>query len=236
MVDEAMGMIPDVEAALLVIDVDVAMQGGGGKGGLGDPEERSCASSPRRAARSCSAVNKVDTLKAKTAAAAGARAPGHERARCAPSCPCPPRKGPTSTTWSASCGRCCPRGRRSTAPDMLTDRSERFLASELIREQLFLGLRQEIPYAVAVVIEEWQERAGQGRRRHLGARSSSSAKASARSSWATRAAMIRELGTRARGAISDLLQRPAHLKLHIKVHPDWTTSPDALARYGYTAP
>ena len=48
--------------------------------------------------------------------------------------------------------------------------------------------------------------------------------------------MIRELGTRARGAISDLLQRPAHLKLHIKVHPDWTTSPDALARYGYTAP
>jgi GTP-binding protein Era len=48
-------------------------------------------------------------------------------------------------------------------------------------------------------------------------------------------AMIREIGTKARGAISDLLQRPAHLKLHIKVHPDWTTSPDALSRYGYAA-
>ena len=45
---------------------------------------------------------------------------------------------------------------------MLTDRSERFLASELIREQLFLSLRQEIPYAVAVVIDEWEEREGKG--------------------------------------------------------------------------
>ena len=40
----------------------------------------------------------------------------------------------------------------------------------------------------------------------------------------------------ARAGISDLLQRPAHLKLHVKVHPDWTTSAEALARYGYAAP
>ena len=45
---------------------------------------------------------------------------------------------------------------------MLTDRTERFLAAELIREQLFLSLRQEVPYAVAVVIEDWEERARQG--------------------------------------------------------------------------
>ena len=48
--------------------------------------------------------------------------------------------------------------------------------------------------------------------------------------------MIREIGTRARGEISDLLQRQAHLKLHVKVDPEWTTSPDAIARYGYRAP
>jgi GTPase Era involved in 16S rRNA processing len=35
--------------------------------------------------------------------------------------------------------------------------------------------------------------------------------------------------------ITDLLQRPAHLKLNVVVHPDWTTSPQALARYGYKA-
>ena len=53
MVGEAMGMIQDIDAALLVIDVDVAMQVGGGKGGLGIRRGRSCASWPRRAARSC---------------------------------------------------------------------------------------------------------------------------------------------------------------------------------------
>ena len=45
--------------------------------------------------------------------------------------------------------------------------------------------------------------------------------------------MIRDVGTRARMGITDLLQRPAHLKLHVEVDPDWTTSTQALARYGY---
>jgi GTP-binding protein Era len=118
---------------------------------------------------------------------------------------------------------------------MLTDRSERFLASELIREQLFLSLRQEIPYAVAVVIDEWQERESKG-----DVVISASIVVEREGQRAVilghKGAMIRELGTRARAGISDLLQRPAHLKLHIKVHPDWTTSADALQRYGYAAP
>jgi GTP-binding protein Era len=118
---------------------------------------------------------------------------------------------------------------------MLTDRSERFLASELIREQLFLSLRQEIPYAVAVVIEEWEEREGKGDV-VISATIVVEREGQRAVILGHKGAMIRELGTRARGAISDLLQRPAHLKLHIKVHPDWTVSPDALARYGYTAP
>ena len=45
--------------------------------------------------------------------------------------------------------------------------------------------------------------------------------------------MIREIGTKARAAITELLGRPAHLKLEVKVVPDWTTSPAALARLGY---
>ena len=48
-------------------------------------------------------------------------------------------------------------------------------------------------------------------------------------------AMIREVGTRARAAIGELLQRPAHLKLFVKIQPDWTTSPQALAELGYRA-
>src|SRR5207253_2628931 len=43
-------------------------------------------------------------------------------------------------------------------PDMVTDRAEEFLAGELIREQLYLQLGQELPYATAVVIERFEER------------------------------------------------------------------------------
>ena len=58
--------------------------------------------------------------------------------------------------------RMLPEGEPLYGPDMLTDRTERFLAAELVREQLFLRLKQELPYATAVVIESWQERADRG--------------------------------------------------------------------------
>ena len=131
-------MIPDVDAALLVIDVDVAMQVGGGKGGLGDPEAailRELAEARRPVVL---AVNKVDTLKDKTAAAAGARAPGQERARCARSCPISATKGTNVDHLVGELWALLPAGPPLYGPDMLTDRSERFLAGELIREQLFL--------------------------------------------------------------------------------------------------
>src|SRR6476469_2395776 len=61
MVDEAMGVIPDVDAALLGIDADIATQVGGGRGGLGDPEAailRELVEARRPVAL---AINKVDT-------------------------------------------------------------------------------------------------------------------------------------------------------------------------------
>ena len=234
MVDEAMGLIPDVEAALLVIDIDVAMQGGGGKGGLGDPEAgilRELAEARRPVVL---AVNKVDTLKAKTVLL-----PVLERLSTNESLraivPVSATKGTNVDNLVGELWSLLPTGPPLYGPDMLTDRSERFLASELIREQLFLGLRQEIPYAVAVVIEEWEEREGKGDV-VISAMIIVEREGQRAVILGHKGAMIRELGTRARGAISDLLQRPAHLKLHIKVHPDWTVSPDALARDGYTAP
>src|SRR4051794_5989497 len=72
MVDEAMRVIPDVEAALLVIDVDVALQGGGGlggaigQGGPGDPEAAILRELVGARRPVILAINKVDTLKAKT--------------------------------------------------------------------------------------------------------------------------------------------------------------------------
>jgi GTP-binding protein Era len=46
-------------------------------------------------------------------------------------------------------------------------------------------------------------------------------------------AMIRDIGSAARAEIATLTGRPVHLRLHVKVAPDWTDSPAALSRLGY---
>jgi GTP-binding protein Era len=231
MVAEAMGVIPDVDAALLVMDVDGAMQVGAGKGGVGGAEAeilRELAAARRPVVL---AVNKVDTLKAKSLLLPVLeRLAGNESLRAI--VPVSATKGTNVDRLIGELWGLLPAGPPLYGPEMLTDRSERFLAAELIREQLFLELRQEIPYAVAVVIEEWQEREGKGDV-VISATIIVEREGQRAIILGKQGSMIRELGTRARGAISDLLQRPAHLKLHVKVHPDWTTSADALVRYGY---
>jgi GTP-binding protein Era len=231
MVGEAMGMIQEVDAALVVIDVEVAMQVGGGKGGVGDPEGTILRQLAEAGRPTVLAVNKVDTLKAKTLLLPVLERLGQNELLRA-IVPVSATKGTNVDGLIGELWSLLPAGPPLYAPDMLTDRSERFLASELIREQLFLSLRQEIPYAVAVVIEEWEEREGKG-----DVVISASIVVEREGQRAVilghKGAMIRELGTRARGAISELLQRPAHLKLHVDVDPDWTVSPDALERYGY---
>jgi GTP-binding protein Era len=119
---------------------------------------------------------------------------------------------------------------------MLTDRTERFLATELVREQLFLKLRQEVPYATAVVIENWQERDRNGVADVVIEASILVERDSQKGIVVGKGgAMIREVGIAARTEITQLLGRPAHLKLEVKVVPDWTSSPEALDRLGYRA-
>jgi len=231
MVGEAMGVIQDIDAALLVIDVDAAMQVGGGKGGLGDPEGTILRQLSEAGRPIVLAVNKVDTLKAKSLLLPVLERLGkNELLRAI--VPVSATKGTNVENLVGELWSLLPAGPPLYGPEMLTDRSERFLASELIREQLFLSLRQEIPYAIAVVIDEWEEREGKG---DVVISASIIVERDGQRAviLGHKGAMIRDIGTRARGAISDLLQRPAHLKLHIKVDPDWTISPEALARYGY---
>jgi len=46
-------------------------------------------------------------------------------------------------------------------------------------------------------------------------------------------AMIRDVGSRARKEVSEMLGRPAHLRLHVKVAPEWTSSNSSIANVGY---
>jgi GTPase len=223
MVHEALAVIPDVEAALLVVDASMDRPG--------EPEDELLRGLAEAGRPVVLAINKVDTVKSKPSLLplleGWARRPELRAV-----VPISAKRGTNVDRLVGELWALLPEGPPLYGPDQLTDRTERFLAAELIREQLFLALRQEVPYALAVLIEDWQDRpAGDVviSATIIVERDSQRAIVLGKGG-----AMIRQVGTAARGAISDLVQRPAHLKLHVKVDPGWTTSPDALARYGYS--
>ena len=112
-----------------------------------------------------------------------------------------------------------------------TDQTERFVASEIIREKIFLLTHEEIPYGVAVTIDEFSEKEEKNlvvikativtdRESHkpilIGKRGS----------------MLKEVGQRAREELEALLGCKIFLELFVKVDRDWTRDPHVLAELG----
>lgn len=110
-------------------------------------------------------------------------------------------------------------------PDTLTDRSERFLVAELVREQVFLQLEAELPYRVAVAVDFFREG---GRTTAIGATIFTDSDSSKRILVGKGGARIKSIGTQARRAIEELLGRHVHLELFVKVRPGWQEDPRFL--------
>lgn len=114
--------------------------------------------------------------------------------------------------------------------DEITDRNERFLAAEFVREQLVRLLGQELPYATTVEIERFQED-GNLTRIHAVI-------------WVERegqkaivvgegGAMLKKVGTNARLNLERLLDTKVFLELWVKVKASWSNDDRALKRFGY---
>ena len=125
-----------------------------------------------------------------------------------------------------------PKGPPLYDPDTLTDRTERFLVGELIREQVFLQLYQELPFSTCVEVDMWEERPSKGdvviNATIVVERDSQKAIVVGHGGE-----VIREIGKAAREEATKLLGRPAHLKLFVKVQRDWTTTTQAIGQLGY---
>jgi GTP-binding protein Era len=112
-----------------------------------------------------------------------------------------------------------------------TDQTERFLASEVIREQVFLLTREEIPYGVAVTIDEFTEKEEKNliviaatihteRDSHKGIL------------IGKRGAMLKEIGQRARRELEKIFACRIFLELFIRVDANWTQNPNLLTEMG----
>ena len=116
--------------------------------------------------------------------------------------------------------------------DEVTDRSERFLAAEMVREQLMLRLDQELPYATTVEIERFADRPDGVAEIHAVI-------------WVERegqkaivigqgGAQLKAIGSAARRHMEKMFERKVFLKLWVKVREGWVDDEGMLKRLGYT--
>jgi GTP-binding protein Era len=114
--------------------------------------------------------------------------------------------------------------------DQAADLPLRLLAAEVTREQVFLQLHQELPYEAAVETEKWEDRPDGSVRveqtihvQREGQRAIFLGKGGAR---------IKQIGARARHELSQMLERPVHLFLHVKVSERWADDPSHYRTIG----
>ena len=116
--------------------------------------------------------------------------------------------------------------------EQLTDRSERFLAAEMIREKLMRKLGDELPYRLSVTVDRFDE---SGRVTHIHA-----------TIWVESAGqkaivighggkLLKSVGEQARMDIQRMLDRPVYLRTWVKVRRGWTEDVKALKLLGYSA-
>lgn len=114
--------------------------------------------------------------------------------------------------------------------DQLTDVPMRVMAAEITREQAFLQLHQELPYALTVETESWQEREdGAVRIDQTILIQRESQKGMVVGKGGSR---IKSIGTAARVELEQLLGRKVHLFLHVKARPNWMERPEHYREMG----
>ena len=114
--------------------------------------------------------------------------------------------------------------------DALTDRNERFLASELIREKLFRLTGDELPYTSTVLIDEFKD---EGALRRIAATIVVEREAHKGMVIGDKGERLKRIGTEARVELERLLQGKVFLELWVKVRSGWADDEARLRSYGY---
>ena len=118
-----------------------------------------------------------------------------------------------------------PPGPRYFPPDFLTDQPERYLAAELIREKVLEETRQEVPHAVAAVVEQWEDK---GKLIRIAATVVVEREGQKRIVIGAGGSMLKRIGTAARQEMEALFGRKIYLELFVKVRAGWRENPEFL--------
>lgn len=123
-----------------------------------------------------------------------------------------------------------PEGEPYFPKDQLTDRYERFFASEIIREKILTNYKKEIPYSVEIEIESFKEEPSINKIRAIIHVIRDSQKGII---IGHKGSMLKKVGTEARLDMEDFFGKKVFLELYVKVTKDWRDKPAILKRFGY---
>lgn len=112
----------------------------------------------------------------------------------------------------------------------VSDRSERFFASEIIREKIFLQYHQEVPYSTEVLIEEFKDR---GELLYIRANILVERVTQRAIIIGHKGEAIKQLGISAREDLQTFFGQPIYLDTHVKVEADWRNKANKLKYFGY---
>ena len=115
-------------------------------------------------------------------------------------------------------------------PDIYTDKSPRFLAAEIIREKAFRLLGDELPYGIAVTVDEWQE---DEKHAEIIATLIVEREAHKGIVIGAQGEKLREISRLARQDIADMLGKSTYLEVWVRVRKGWNDDARALKSLGY---
>ncbi|MEW6262333.1 MAG: GTPase Era [Thermodesulfobacteriota bacterium] len=124
-----------------------------------------------------------------------------------------------------------PEGPPFYPPETLTDQPERFIAAEMVREQVFRLTGAEIPYSTAVTVEEYKEGPALTR---ISAVIHVERESQKKIVIGAKGAKLKQIGSAARIEIERLTGTKVFLELFVRVQKNWTRDPAAIKRFGYT--
>ncbi len=125
-----------------------------------------------------------------------------------------------------------PEGPRYYPPEQITDQPERVIAAELVREQVLRYTHQEVPYAVAVVVEEYAQR--ESGLIYIEANIYVERDSQKGILIGVKGAMLKRIGQAARKELEALLGNRVYLNLWVKVMPHWRRDERSLRELGYS--
>ena len=128
-----------------------------------------------------------------------------------------------------------PEGEPLYDPDILMDTTEKFMASEIIREKVLMLLRDEVPHCVAVEIEDYKSPDEYPDRKKLYIRAVLITETDGQKKIVigSKGEMIKRIGQESRKAIEEVTGLPVYLELWAKVLPHWRRNSTSLKRLGY---